>query len=258
MPLITCKLTGDVGPGIEAHIIPRSFYDFEENLHEAVKIVRLGPNAKATNYPIGEYDNTIVTKKGEAHFSEFDAYAHWALIKKDLPMTGFHRDETGNVAVIEAQHYDYRKLKLFFLSLLWRAGVSTRPFFSKVDLGFHEERLRRHILSGDPGEIGDFSVVISIYEDTPSHGFPIIEPHLVVDDETGDQHYKFDLGKLVASISFPGTRCPYAWNEIALSPATPLRILNLGEHRTTDFYQQMSIGVRELHKSINEKRQARK
>ncbi len=34
---IICKLTGERGPGVEAHIIPRSFYNFNKTKHEAAK-----------------------------------------------------------------------------------------------------------------------------------------------------------------------------------------------------------------------------
>ena len=45
---------------------------------------------------------------------------------------------------------DYRRFKLFQMSLIWRAGVSTLPSFAEVRLGSHEKRLRQYILSEDP------------------------------------------------------------------------------------------------------------
>lgn len=47
---------------------------------------------------------------------------------------------------------DYTRLRLFFISLLWRMSVSTLPYFRGVSLGPHEEVLRRMLLEGRPGE----------------------------------------------------------------------------------------------------------
>lgn len=46
---------------------------------------------------------------------------------------------------------DYTSFKLFHLSILFRAAVSTNATFSVVDLGKHQEILRKMILAGDPG-----------------------------------------------------------------------------------------------------------
>jgi hypothetical protein len=46
---------------------------------------------------------------------------------------------------------DYPSVKLLQMSILWRAGVSSLPAFSQVKLGAHAERLRKMLLSSDPG-----------------------------------------------------------------------------------------------------------
>jgi hypothetical protein len=46
---------------------------------------------------------------------------------------------------------DYKALRLFQLSILWRAGVTSLPFFEQVRLGPHQERLRQLLLKEDTG-----------------------------------------------------------------------------------------------------------
>jgi len=46
---------------------------------------------------------------------------------------------------------DYPSFKLFHLTILFRAGVSSLPTYAAVDLGPHEERLRNMLMSGNPG-----------------------------------------------------------------------------------------------------------
>jgi hypothetical protein len=57
---------------------------------------------------------------------------------------------------------DYAKMKLFQLSILWRAGISSNFFFGKVNLGQHEERLRRMILEGRPGRAWEYPCLMSV------------------------------------------------------------------------------------------------
>ena len=47
--------------------------------------------------------------------------------------------------------YNYSKLKLLFLSILWRASVSTMPQYAQCDLGnFYNELLRKLLLDNTP------------------------------------------------------------------------------------------------------------
>lgn len=50
-------------------------------------------------------------------------------------------------------HVDYKSFKLFHLSVLFRAGVSSLPTFAQVSLGPHEERLRRMLWEQDAGPV---------------------------------------------------------------------------------------------------------
>jgi hypothetical protein len=47
--------------------------------------------------------------------------------------------------------YDYTSFKLFHLSVLFRAGVSSLPTYRAVSLGPHQERIRKMLLERDPG-----------------------------------------------------------------------------------------------------------
>ena len=46
---------------------------------------------------------------------------------------------------------DYKALRMFQLSVLWRAAASTLKFFETVSLGEHQERLRGLLLNDDAG-----------------------------------------------------------------------------------------------------------
>ena len=82
----------------------------------------------------------------ETKLSKWETYARGLLTGGTLLQ---YRRE-GTITWVEG--IDYSRFKLFQLSILWRAGVTTREFFSKVTLGPHAERLREMLLAEDPGE----------------------------------------------------------------------------------------------------------
>lgn len=47
---------------------------------------------------------------------------------------------------------DYKRFKLFLLSILWRASVSNREEFNQIELGEHNDIIRQMILNGNPEE----------------------------------------------------------------------------------------------------------
>ena len=67
---------------------------------------------------------------------------------------------------------DYRTTRLYYLSLLWRMGVSTLKMFKDVSLGPHEERLRSMLLAENPGEPTDYGFLCTM---------PLIEGRLYDD-----------------------------------------------------------------------------
>lgn len=52
----------------------------------------------------------------------------------------------------------YAPFKLFHLSVIFRASVSSLPTYSQVNLGPHEEKIRRLLLDNDPAEDWQYQV----------------------------------------------------------------------------------------------------
>jgi hypothetical protein len=63
---------------------------------------------------------------------------------------------------------DYQKFKLFHLSILFRTGVSTKPAFSQVVLGSHEEEIRRMLWNDDPGDDTHYVILANAITDESS------------------------------------------------------------------------------------------
>jgi len=69
---------------------------------------------------------------------------------------GTRKKQSDRVLLIE--NLDYGRMKLFFLSLLWRMSISSRPEFELVCINHEEETIREMILSESPGESSEYSV----------------------------------------------------------------------------------------------------
>ena len=69
-------------------------------------------------------------------------------------------DGTGKVGIL-FRGVDYPTLKLFFMSILWRAGVASTEQFASVQLGGkHERELRHRLLERDPGQESDYACFV--------------------------------------------------------------------------------------------------
>lgn len=65
-------------------------------------------------------------------------------------------------SVIKVGGIDYKIFKLFQLSILWRASISTRELFQYVNLGKHEEIIREMLLSEESGKEEKYGCIIKI------------------------------------------------------------------------------------------------
>lgn len=68
-----------------------------------------------------------------------------------------YRTEGRVVFLSELEHVQFR---LFQLSVLWRAGVSSAQFFENVQLGPLAERLRKLLVAGETGPPGRYCCVM--------------------------------------------------------------------------------------------------
>jgi hypothetical protein len=146
-----CKLCLSVGELRDSHIISeflyKSMYDEKHRFH----VVAAGD--LQSSYEQKGYRERLLCQSCETKLSKWETYARGLLTGGTLLQ---YRRE-GTITWVEG--IDYSRFKLFQLSILWRAAVATREFFSKVTLGPHAERLREMLLTEDPGEPWEYGCV---------------------------------------------------------------------------------------------------
>jgi len=150
----------------KSHIIPDFMYQgFYDEHHKIFKIKVKNPS-NYTRQPSGEYEGSILCAHCDnVKIGKFENYAARVLFggsftKDELPLFENQVNQYG-VAYTQIQNLDYKKFKLFMLTILWKASISKRDFFKNVKLGQYEEKVREMIYHEDPKEPQDFACFIS-------------------------------------------------------------------------------------------------
>ncbi len=79
---------------------------------------------------------------------------------------------------------NYTKFKLFLLSILWRASISTKSFFNQINLGAHEEIIRQMIFSNDARQYDDYPILlVSTVSDKAFSSDVVLEPYQGIDKD---------------------------------------------------------------------------
>ncbi len=141
MPCTLCRAPQQLK---NSHIIPEFLY---ESLYDEIHrfhVLSIIPDQDNSLKQKGIRE-PLLCETCEQRFSVWERYASLAL-KGGIEIT--HRRE-GNLVYVSGLNYE--KFRLFQLSILWRASVSTLQFFENVRLGRHEEILRRLLLAQDSG-----------------------------------------------------------------------------------------------------------
>jgi hypothetical protein len=139
-----CALCRVDRPLKNSHIIPEFLYEaMYDDIHRFTQI-STKPERKNLLLQKGLRE-PLLCEDCEQKLSVYERYASLAFNGG----TGLNVKRDGNRLVVSG--LDYAKLKLFQLSILWRAGVSSLPAFRQVQLGPHEPKLRKMIADNDPG-----------------------------------------------------------------------------------------------------------
>lgn len=238
---MTCRLCEQEKELVDSHIIPRSFYEIgEKNSKEITKIVTNTEGSYPKKSPKGIYEQ-IVCLDCENSFSPWDDYAFRFLVGNSKRNK---KTQLKDIIGLEVRKFNYLRLKLFFLSLLWRSSVSNVPFFGKVDLGDHEAIIQRMIRERQPGGPENYSILISKF-DYPRELIPMLSPDLT--DYDGINAYRFYLAGFMAIIKVDDEPFKDPLDSFILCQAPPFYII-IREYEGSKEKRLMEKMVREQKK----------
>lgn len=167
----TCKLTGKIGKFVDSHIIPRAL---TRPFTPGSAFIQFGGEQKPSPRFDSWYDNHLVTIDGENILTDLDTYAIAELRRLKLvwqswgPMVSLCTPDTDHIAgtangIRRVVFSNPSKMRLYFLSLLWRAASSTKREFADIQLRPSEmRRLRRYVRDKqDPESWAFFPVTLT-------------------------------------------------------------------------------------------------
>lgn len=220
-----CKLTLSFGPFVDSHIIPLALTRLSRTGEKYVEAgIGLGLKRRSNSW----YDRTLVTRQGEDILADIDSQAIKELRAHRLVWSGWQAEQhlqSDDIHYIDGTPI-YRLIKfeqsevlrIFFLSLLWRAAASTRPEFEAIILQDSAlEDLRNRILNQEAGSAKDFPIQLFqiISRGVEHNRVPLLERKPVIDINGSTYedvtYVRFYFDGLVAHIHIPNGQkfCPH-------------------------------------------------
>lgn len=189
-----CKLCLERKPLCkESHIYPKFTY----------RMLKDGPNGMAYYHPgkkverkfNGEYEANILCQACENYLGKFDDYGAGLIYNLGVKQKRGFQMENGFTVLKKEDGYVYKTAKLFFLSVLWRASISSRPFFNNFSLDKEiEEDIRKIILAEGLWPVEQYACYMStpplkMHVETKGFGFDgdeVLYTSSVMMGEAGD------------------------------------------------------------------------
>lgn len=218
-----CKLCGNDRNLLRAHIIPAAFHrHLQGNAVVPPLILGTAEHSFPRRSPGGLYDEQLLCLTCEQRLGPWDQYGAECLIQR-FESDAQVRYSGNEVLIYQIDNWDEEKLRMFALSVLWRAAVTTNEIFRRVTLGPHEVRLKNRILTGDPGSPSDFSVFLSRWLIQPEHaGMELAQMSPYCWRLEGINMAKIFLGGFVLYIKIDQRPFVAPFPEIILSPNRPV------------------------------------
>lgn len=209
-----CRLCKKEAKLCNSHILPEFFYlDLYEE-HKTLQITK--ENEKVIQKGIREY---LLCQQCETKLSRYEKYAKELI--QEIP--SFSHDNS--LGILYSDNVDYPKFKLFQLSLLWRSGISTHNAFAQVDLGPHEEKIRRMLNEENPGQVSDYGCLLSIVLETELLHKVLQSPTRFEKKFFNHTAYKFVIGNLTWVFVVSSHKAPPTMQELFLQESGVLRVM---------------------------------
>lgn len=214
-----CKFCGNESALIKAHIIPAGFFRRIRQGKEALELITNTAGEYKKRSQVGVYDGTIVCSKCEAIWQEWDRYIQQLLVEEPLNWRVLYRGNQKIGYIVD--NFEYSKLKLFFISMVWRASVSSDKYFKRISLGEFEDIAKQNIMNNDPGDSENFSIVLSKFNHPLAN--VILDPHIY--KNSGVNYSRFYLGSYMVDIKVDHKPAPMSFSKCAIAENRPLYIV---------------------------------
>ena len=144
-----CALCLETKELVESHVISKLFW---RRIYgkDRTAVELSGDLANPRSIQMKGHKEQMLCLECDQQFGKYETYVG------NLWDKSFPRVREGTEFIMEG--LDYKRFKLFLLSVLWRASVARHEFFRAVSLGPFEEIVRRMLREENPGLPDSFAV----------------------------------------------------------------------------------------------------
>src|SRR3989338_1861754 len=200
-----------------SHVIPEFMYDSLYDEIHRFHILSREPDERNHMKQKGLRE-PLLCETCEQLFSRYERYVSL------LFHCGLELEYETHGRVVIVRNIDYAKLRLFQLSVLWRAGISTLSFFSQVKLGKHQEHLRRMLRAEDTGQTWQYGcLMFSLLHEGQLQTDLIIQPSWTRVDNVFA--YRFVFGGYIWLFCVANHQSSRKLETMSLHPSGELRLL---------------------------------
>ncbi len=225
---------------VDSHIIPMGIWRLKNGstgFLESSSCSHLPPK----KVPNGWYEKLLCKGCDEDIGRDFDQYGRDFFASEPEWIVHTLGPIGAEHSVSTVGNYDYIKLKLFVLSVLWRASLAKNSVFSNIKLLEREEsRVREMLKNKDPGETEEFSCAIFKYfDDGRKLNKVVFAPRLF--KASGCVRYaEIQFNEFVCRIKVSNQKDKWRYDQVWLNPNEPLRIVHMSPER------KISVGAKTL------------
>lgn len=221
-----CRLCHKPKPFIEAHIIAKCLLKPLMSSTGPIRAISKDVTTHPKRLPTGVYDTSILCADCDNLFSPWEDYTSELLFEKAPTFR-----ETAQAGFYLIPEYDYEKLKLCILSILWRMSITKRKEYSNVYLGEkYESKIRGMLLSNNPGSSDTFSIGwLQLTDYIGSRAALGTHPA----KHNGVTVYNVGLPGFVAVVKMGQDHKQHPFQPVIMAPDRPL-VFGLKEHRLED------------------------
>lgn len=147
-----CRLCDKEKPLQQSHVVPEFFYkpiyDEKHRIYPRIggRLASMPPLQKGLREPLLCWDC-------EQILSRYEKYNREVLYGGVETSGSIYGDR------IVLSDLDYQKVRVFYLSVLWRMSIATHQAWKDVQLGPHESRVKRLVHDQSPGSPDDYGFV---------------------------------------------------------------------------------------------------
>jgi hypothetical protein len=248
MDNVKCNLCFKKNGSVKSHVIPK--FMFKSIFDEKHKISRIDFTAdhRSTTSDTG-YDTKILCKECDTGLlNNYEIYACNTFFKaiegkraKKIILTSKEKRE--GFERINVSGLDYNKLKLFFLSILWRAHVTTNSFFKSVNIAAYGDQIRLMLQKGIACDDLTFKIVLVKINKNSARPFNALIPPRKI-KENNNSFYVFYINSYMIFFNISLYNQAPIFKNAYLKETGELELLILSEFLATKIFDGLvGIGI---------------